>query len=45
MPSGLLNFEGKILPNAHAFIEMDGDRDRELIVGSISGKLAIFKVQ
>ncbi|KAF0686194.1 Aste57867_21980 [Aphanomyces stellatus] len=43
VPSGLLNFEGKIMPNAYAFADMDGDSQRELIVGAMSGKLAIFK--
>ncbi|CAK4922521.1 unnamed protein product [Aphanomyces euteiches] len=43
VPSGLLNFEGKIMPNAHTFADLDGDGNRELIVGAMSGKVAIFK--
>ncbi|OQR90916.1 hypothetical protein THRCLA_09148, partial [Thraustotheca clavata] len=40
VPTGLLTFDGKLLPNAHAFADLNGDNDTELIVGSMAGKIA-----
>ncbi|OQS00958.1 hypothetical protein ACHHYP_02051 [Achlya hypogyna] len=40
VPTGLLTFEGKVLPNAYAFADLNGDNDIELVVGSMAGKMA-----
>lgn len=44
MPTYVTQLDGKILPNAHAIGDVDGDDATELIFGSITGNIAIFKV-
>lgn len=45
MPTFVTQLDGKILPNAHAIGDVDGDDATELIFGSITGDIAIYKVR
>lgn len=44
VPTFVTQLDGKILPNAHAIGDVDGDDATELIFGSITGDIAIYKV-
>lgn len=45
VPTFVTQLDGKILPNAHAIGDVDGDDATELIFGSITGDIAIYKVR
>lgn len=44
MPTFVKELDGKVLPNAHAVADVDGDDLNEYIFGSMNGVVAIFKV-
>ncbi|ETI52234.1 hypothetical protein, variant 4 [Phytophthora nicotianae CJ01A1] len=43
-PTYAAQLDGKILANAHAVGDMDGDGATELLFGSLMGKVSIFKI-
>uniref|UniRef100_K3WDN5 RSE1/DDB1/CPSF1 C-terminal domain-containing protein n=1 Tax=Globisporangium ultimum (strain ATCC 200006 / CBS 805.95 / DAOM BR144) TaxID=431595 RepID=K3WDN5_GLOUD len=45
VPTHVAQLDGKILPNAHAIGDVDCDDATELIFGSITGTIAMFKVE
>ncbi|GAB9465254.1 hypothetical protein Gpo141_00002668 [Globisporangium polare] len=45
VPTFVTQLDGKILPNAHAIGDVDGDDATELIFGSITGDIAIYKIK
>lgn len=44
VPTQATQLNGQILPNAHACGDVDEDDATELVVGSMKGSLAVFKV-
>ncbi|KAF1313144.1 hypothetical protein FI667_g17658, partial [Globisporangium splendens] len=45
VPTHVAQLDGKILPNAHAIGDVDCDDATELIFGSITGTIAMFKAE
>jgi hypothetical protein len=45
VPTFVLQLDGKILPNAYAVVDVDGDDLHDFVFGSVTGTVAVYKVR